>query len=152
MSTYIIYTKLPDVRRQKYREILNSIALHSGAESLTHAQGDMPAEIVILKDGINLVAFFFPLIWLLYNHLWKYATYLLLFCIVFNAMVLNVTVGMICGLLVTTFVALYANAWLGEELCNQGFIIADVVVASSEQEAMIRGVDSVNNDNSMSEI
>jgi len=90
---------------------------------------------VFVKEGFNITAFFFTLLWMLYHRLWRYA--FLVFA--FNLLIVLLTKGHVLNANNATFIQLgfnilvgfHANDWLRDGLTRRGYIMADVTAADS---------------------
>jgi hypothetical protein len=94
---------------------------------------------VVIKDGFSWVAFFVPLLWLLFRRVWRWALIILAvdiaLAVIGSRTGLSPTLLSSIGLLVMLFVGLEARAWRGAALERRGFRLASIVEAASLESA-----------------
>jgi hypothetical protein len=120
---------------------LKIYTVHVKADSLRGA-AQAYEQPVLVREGFNVMAFFFTLLWALYHRLWRVALAILL---------INVALAMLAELRIASEVTLaivqlatniligYAgNDWLRAGLARRGYIIADIAAADNRLRAELR--------------
>lgn len=96
----------------------------------------------VVKDGINILAFIFPTVWLLYKRMWLVA--LLLFIVMFlfaylvEIGIFSETAYNIATMVLNVFFGLSAHDLYGLHLKSKGHALVGVVAAKEEMEAKLR--------------
>ena len=116
-------------------------------EDVTPPPGFPP--VLIVRDSWSLLAFLFPLIWLLWHRLW-FAAFAVLAATVAIALVAQdpqwMALGLPLNLLLGLFVGLEGqNARIGKARL-QGYHLVDVIEASGQADAELRLIDSTGDD------
>ena len=94
---------------------------------------------VLARDGFHWLAFFFPILWLLFNRLWLALLLFLILSIGMSAAAQalgfpQVGIGA-AGLLLSLLAGLTASDIQGWTLCRRGWRLADIVVAPDQEAA-----------------
>ncbi|MGH6762192.1 MAG: DUF2628 domain-containing protein [Phyllobacterium sp.] len=99
------------------------------------------ARSVFVRDGVTVIAFFIPFVWLLWHRLWFAAGMVLLAGIAIGLLgefaELPVAISII-SLLLSALVALEGNEWRMASLERRGYVEKAVIDAEDEEEAEIR--------------
>lgn len=112
---------------------LYSVYVRQGSDPLAHEK------IRLIKPGFSWLAFLFPVIWLLFNRVWRWFLVIL-------AVEIALAVGiaqfglpdwslLLAGLVVMLFVGISGRDWLGAALERRGFNMMASVGGEDEDEA-----------------
>lgn len=101
------------------------------------------AEAVVVREGFSVWAFLMPLLWCVYHRAWRSLLVLVglsaVLGLVFSGYGLdNGTLMLVMDMLVALFVGLAAADLRGAALHRRGYELVNVVVAASEDQALLR--------------
>ena len=105
----------------------------TGSESSAHDK------VRLIKSGFSWLAFLFPVVWLLFNRVWRWFLVVLALEIGLAALVqqfgLPEPTLLLCGVAVMLYVGVSARDWLGAALERRGFKMLANVGGENEDEA-----------------
>lgn len=102
---------------------------------------------IFVREGFNLTAFIFGIIWSFYNRMWWETAFIVIITILFGLARelkwLDLESIMILQFAFNFIVGLQANDWRRGSLSRRGYIMSDIVVSSDELSAQQRYFDRV---------
>ncbi len=111
--------------------------------SKTHAN----ESAVFVREGFNIFAFFFGVLWALYHRMWRVAFWMVIVIGFLGAaedlQLLDIRSVAILQVAFNLVVGYWANDWLRANLSRRGYIMSDIVVSDNSLRAQQRYFDRV---------